>query len=222
MTISLKKILSLIMTQILIVSVFPMTSSADNSNDSKDGSYEITGEQYKFGKDSNYEVSSKKSKPLDEPSFMGNLFVEGDMEKVSTKDDVPAFEVEENQKIKITYNCDIELIEAQISEDSKQVSLIRKINMDQIDEMGRTNAQRIIDELSPLDESGIPYELHHVGQSDTSPLAILKKSEHIQQGNNKILHWKSGASEVNHGTEWNKTVKNFWKDYLDYYQKGLI
>ena len=101
-------------------------------------------------------------------------------------------------------------------------SLIQKINLDYVDEMGRTNAQRIMENLSPLDENGIAYELHHIGQSDGAPLAILSKSQHMQGGNNSILHWKDGATGVNHGTEWQKTVREFWKSYLEAAEGGLI
>lgn len=101
-------------------------------------------------------------------------------------------------------------------------SLVQKINLDYVDEMGRTNAQRIMENLSPLDENGIAYELHHIGQSDGAPLAILSKSQHMQGGNNSVLHWKDGTTGVSHGAEWQKTVHEFWKNYLEAAEGGLI
>ena len=107
MTRGLKRIISIITTLLLVVTVIPLSASAEK--DPESNSYEISGVQYKFGEDSNYEISSKKSKPLDKPSFMGKLSVNGDMKKTWNKDDVPAYEVDENQKVKITYSCDNKL-----------------------------------------------------------------------------------------------------------------
>ena len=99
-------------------------------------------------------------------------------------------------------------------------SLIQKINLDFVDKNGMTNRQRILNNLSPLDENGIAYELHHIGQSDDALLAVLTKDQHMKNGNNTILHWKKD-SVVNHGNEWNKTVHDFWKSYLEAVDNGL-
>lgn len=61
-------------------------------------------------------------------------------------------------------------------------SLARNIDLTQVDTSGLTNLQRMQKGLAPLDKNGIAYELHHVGQSANSPLAILSKAEHIQEG----------------------------------------
>lgn len=100
-------------------------------------------------------------------------------------------------------------------------SLIQKINLDYVDKKGQTNRQRILNNQSPLDEDGIAYELHHIGQANDAPLAILTKDQHMKRGNNTILHWKKD-SVVNHGHEWNKTVHDFWKNYLDAVDNGLF
>lgn len=51
-----------------------------------------------------------------------------------------------------------------------------------------TNLERMKMGHPPIDPiSGKAYELHHVGQSIDSPLAILTKVEHMQGGNNTIL-----------------------------------
>ena len=86
------------------------------------------------------------------------------------------------------------------------------------DQYGRnmTNAERIRQGFSPVDSTGVPYELHHIGQLDNAPLAILTKAEHMQGGNNKILHWRTD-SDVNHGSQWSKIVSNFWTNYLSTY-----
>lgn len=86
------------------------------------------------------------------------------------------------------------------------------------DQYGKTmtNAQRILEGNAPVDPSGIPYELHHIGQQPDSPLAILTKLEHIQGGNNKILHFREDSS-VEHGLEWVKQKQIFWNNYLNKY-----
>lgn len=78
-----------------------------------------------------------------------------------------------------------------------------------------TNAERILGGNSPVDPTtGIPYELHHIGQEPTSPLAILTKAEHMQGGHNKILHFRI-ESEVEHAGAWADQVHDFWMAYLD-------
>ena len=83
------------------------------------------------------------------------------------------------------------------------------------DQYGKTmtNAERITQGLSPVDPSGVPYELHHIGQMPDSPLAILSKAEHMSGGNNTILHFRT-TSDVEHGAAWAKQVGEFWGNYL--------
>lgn len=68
------------------------------------------------------------------------------------------------------------------------MALIRKIDLNYVDDMGRTNLQRMEQGIAALDPSGTPYELHHIGQHADSTLAVLTKAEHMQGGNNKIWH----------------------------------
>ena len=84
-----------------------------------------------------------------------------------------------------------------------------------------TNAQRIEKGFSPVDPDGIPYELHHIGQQPDAPLAILSKKEHMQGGNNKILHWRT-ESDVDHGAPWTRQVTKFWENYLKDYLENTL
>lgn len=94
----------------------------------------------------------------------------------------------------------------------KNWAYTRPIDWKHVDNKGRTNAERVLSYgLNPLDDSGVPYELHHIGQQSDSPLAILTKKEHMQDGNNKKLHWREGESEVDHDSDWDKQKRNFWK-----------
>ena len=95
-------------------------------------------------------------------------------------------------------------------------ALVREIDWNYTDEMGRTNFERVLkDKLSPIDPvSGKAYELHHIGQKTDSTLAILTKSEHMQGGNDLIWHDKAISSTV-HAAEneaaWAKQKEEFWK-----------
>lgn len=100
------------------------------------------------------------------------------------------------------------------------LAFTKAIDLDSVitDQYGNTmtNTERILKGSSPVDPNGIPYELHHIGQQPDSPLAILTKSEHMQGGHNKILHFRAESS-VNHDAAWNKQVANFWHSYLERY-----
>ena len=95
----------------------------------------------------------------------------------------------------------------------------RVVDLDSVitDSYGKTmtNTQRILAGNSPVDPTtGIPYELHHIGQEPTSPLAILTKAEHMQGGHNRILHFRI-ESEVEHAGAWADQVDEFWMAYLE-------
>ncbi|MGN0606614.1 MAG: HNH/ENDO VII family nuclease [Oscillospiraceae bacterium] len=93
-----------------------------------------------------------------------------------------------------------------------KVSLIRQIDLNITDEMGRTNLQRMEQGLAALDANGQTYELHHIGQKVDSTLAILTKSEHMQGGNNKIWHELGKNTEVHGaGNNWDAQRKAFWE-----------
>ena len=77
-----------------------------------------------------------------------------------------------------------------------KASLVRPIDLDLIDDFGRTNLQRMQQGLSAVDPSGTAYELHHIGQKMDSTLAVLTKAEHMKGGNNSIWHIFGEASEI--------------------------
>ena len=93
-----------------------------------------------------------------------------------------------------------------------KVALIRDIDLNYVDEMGRNNLQRMKDGLAALDPAtGSPYELHHIGQKMDSTLAILTRAEHTQNGNDAIWHTIEGASQINRNV-FNKQRASFWKE----------
>ncbi len=87
-------------------------------------------------------------------------------------------------------------------------SLIRKIDLDFVGDLedGRTNIQRMRAGLAPLDKNGKSYELHHIGQKQDSPLAILTKGEHEHSS----LHLNGKKSEIDR-VKFAPERKRFWK-----------
>ena len=93
-------------------------------------------------------------------------------------------------------------------------ALIQNIDLNRLDEIGRTNLQRMLEGLAPLDKNGISYELHHIGQKVDSPLAILTKTSHIQGGNYSILHFSEGGGvHAELGSLWKQEREEFWKAF---------
>ncbi len=87
-----------------------------------------------------------------------------------------------------------------------------EINPNLIDSFGRTNIERMEKGLSPIDESGNSYNLHHIGQKMNSPLAELTQHEHNIY--DKILHDKTIKTEIHNDTNelnWSKERKEHWQ-----------
>ena len=92
-----------------------------------------------------------------------------------------------------------------------KLALVRDIDLKFVDDKGRTNLERMQKGLAALDpNTGLSYELHHVGQKMDSTLAILTESEHMQGGNNSLWHTIGKASEIDR-TIFDKERVVFWK-----------
>jgi len=87
--------------------------------------------------------------------------------------------------------------------------LCKDIDLEQLDDNGLSNFERMKKGLSPLDENGEPIELHHIGQKSDSPIAELTKGEHRGEYN-KILHDTTQTSEINR-EEFSVFRKEYWK-----------
>lgn len=86
-----------------------------------------------------------------------------------------------------------------------------------------TNLMRMQRGMKPLDPvTGKPYELHHVSQKNDGILAVLTQEQHRGKGEFGKLHKIWNDSAVDHGPEWDKTVKNFWKSLGNYYADGGV
>lgn len=106
-----------------------------------------------------------------------------------------------------------------------KTSLVRAIDLDYVDELGRTNLQRMQQGLAAIDpNSGVSYELHHIGQKTESTLAILTKAEHMQGGNNAIWHEFGIASEVHNASTqsmWLAQKQSYWKQLAVLMEGGI-
>ena len=92
-----------------------------------------------------------------------------------------------------------------------KIALIREIDLKYVDEMGRTNLQRMEQGLAALDPAtGQSYQLHHIGQKMDSTLAILTEAEHMKGGNNLIWHELGKASEIDRAV-FDKQRAAFWE-----------
>lgn len=85
----------------------------------------------------------------------------------------------------------------------------RDIDLNQKDDFGRTNLERMENGSTPYDKDGRYVELHHIGQNMDSPLAELYLNEHRGKDNNTILHHKT-ESEINR-IEFGKEREIYWK-----------
>lgn len=133
---------------------------------------------------------------------------------------------EEKQKIKEETNWSDKIINAigsmeeynvykeaglQETEIGGMKCLIRSdIDLNQKDDFGQTNRERMADGHPPITKNGETIELHHIGQKTDSPLAELTTQEHRGKGNDTILHDKSKESEIDRN-EFAKERSNHWQ-----------
>ncbi|MCQ2548569.1 MAG: HNH/ENDO VII family nuclease [Lachnospiraceae bacterium] len=97
-------------------------------------------------------------------------------------------------------------------------ALVRKdIDLNLVDEYGRTNLMRMKNGLSPLDSVGNSYELHHIGQTSDATLAILTRNEH----DNAFLHGFKQISEIDR-TAFATQRSQFWKTMANLLESGAI
>ena len=88
-----------------------------------------------------------------------------------------------------------------------KTALIRgDIDLDLLDEFGRSNLKRMSLGLAPLEANGISFELHHIGQEADATLAILTQTEH----DNAALHGFKAISEIERDA-FAIQRKKFWK-----------
>lgn len=89
-----------------------------------------------------------------------------------------------------------------------KTALIRSdIDLNRLDEYGKSNLARMQMGKAPLDANGKSFELHHIGQKDNATLAILSQKEH----DSPALHGFIKDSEINRKVFDKVTRPEFWK-----------
>lgn len=105
-----------------------------------------------------------------------------------------------------------------------KTALVRKIDLNYVDELtGKTNLELMKEGLAPYDPTGQKYQLHHIGQKNDSPLAILTQAEHTGKGNDTVWHiLTEGFENPSQQPGWANIKKNFWKNYAQRAVSGGI
>ncbi|MCM1537315.1 MAG: HNH/ENDO VII family nuclease [bacterium] len=99
-----------------------------------------------------------------------------------------------------------------------RTALVRAdIDLNQVDEFGRTNLQRMRLGLSARDSAGKSFELHHIGQEADGTLAILSRAEH----DSAALHGFKMVGEIDR-VEFARQRRNFWKTMAELLESGGI
>lgn len=88
------------------------------------------------------------------------------------------------------------------------------VDLDQEDEDGITNRERMERGRPPITNDGEEIELHHIGQKQNSPLAELTMEQHRGVGNDTILHDKIKATEIDRN-EFGKERRDHWKNRVE-------
>lgn len=118
---------------------------------------------------------------------------------------IDKIKTEEEAKIYLDADLKVEMI------NGKPALINTNIDLQQKDIMGRTNLERMKIGLAPLDKDNKPIELHHIGQKNDSPLAELTRTQHMENGNDIILHDKKKESEIDRES-FQKERREYWKD----------
>ena len=93
-----------------------------------------------------------------------------------------------------------------------KMALIRQIDLDFVDEMGRTNLMRMQQGLAALDPAtGEEYQLYYIIEKRESTIAILTKTEYMQSDSSEIWHT---AAEMPQNDRWffENQREDFWEN----------
>ena len=109
------------------------------------------------------------------------------------------------------------LKEAEIN--GKKCLIRDDIDLEQEDEDGITNRERMERGRPPITKDGEEVELHHIGQKQNSPLAELTIEQHRGVGNDRILHNKTKEKEIDRN-EFGKERRDHWKNRVGSMEGG--
>lgn len=89
-------------------------------------------------------------------------------------------------------------------------AFVQNIDWDFVDDKGYTNLQRVLEQgNAPIGPDGQSYQLHHIGQHNDSPLAILTQTQHQMAGDTKAIHYQDIGRGEN--PNWSRQKQEFWE-----------
>ncbi len=92
---------------------------------------------------------------------------------------------------------------------------VKEIDWNLIDDLGRSNVARVLEyKLAPIDNNGLSYEVHHLGQKADGPLAMLTHAEHHNKDTYSIIHYAIDGKNITESA-WNAQRASFWKTVLN-------
>lgn len=135
-------------------------------------------------------------------------------EKTGWSDDIIDF-IGSKEEAEIYMKADLKEVEI----NGKKCLIRDDIDLDQKDEDGISNRERMERGRPPITKDGEEVELHHIGQKQNSPLAELTMEQHRGVGNDTILHDKTKETEIDRN-EFGKERREYWKDRVDAMEGG--
>lgn len=102
-------------------------------------------------------------------------------------------------------------------------ALIIDVNPDYISsKTGKRNRDLMMEGKSPVvpdrNKEEYVFHVHHVGQHQSSPFAIIPEYDHNGKGLSAVFHQGSPKTNL-HGPEFEVLKANFWKNYIKEYDK---
>lgn len=94
--------------------------------------------------------------------------------------------------------------------DGRKCLIRNDIDLEQKDKFGISNMKLLNKGYAPVAKDGKKVELHHIGQTQNSPLVELTQQEHRGKNNYKILQNKNKKSEINR-LAFAVERKKYWK-----------
>lgn len=79
-----------------------------------------------------------------------------------------------------------------------------------VDDLGRTNVQRMQQGLAPKGYDGKPVNIHHIDQANTGPVMEISGSSHTQNYSNLHTNTGQSPSQIDRNA-FNKWRTDYWK-----------
>ena len=96
-------------------------------------------------------------------------------------------------KEELDYYLENEYSEVEIGD--KKILIPEDLDLENMDEDGKTNNKRMESGEPPLDKNGDPYNTHHIGQNAKGPFSLIPQADHRAMSGQ--LHDTTKASEIN-------------------------